>query len=49
MAALTLGRGTEDGVDVGPLIDAKARDGVAELVEDAKAQGATVVTGGSPR
>ena len=48
MAALTVGRGTEDGVDVGPLIDAKARDGVAELVEDAKAKGATVVVGGSP-
>ena len=48
MAALTVGRGTEDGVDVGPLIDAKARDGVAEMVEDAKAQGATVVVGGSP-
>ena len=48
MSALTIGRGTEDGVDVGPLIDAKARDGVAEMVEDAKAQGATVVVGGSP-
>ena len=47
MSALTIGRGTEDGVDVGPLIDAKARDGVAEMVEDAKAQGATVVVGGS--
>ena len=48
MSALTVGRGTDDGVDVGPLIDAKARDGVAEMVEDAKAQGATVVVGGSP-
>lgn len=47
MSALTVGRGTEDGVDVGPLIDAKARDGVAAMVEDAKAQGATVVVGGS--
>ena len=35
MGALTVGRGTEDGVDVGPLIDAKARDKVAELVADA--------------
>ena len=48
MGALTVGRGTEDGVDVGPLIDAKARDGVAELVDDAVAKGATVVIGGSP-
>jgi succinate-semialdehyde dehydrogenase / glutarate-semialdehyde dehydrogenase len=47
MGALTLGKGTTKGVDVGPLIDAKARDGVAELVEDARAQGGTVLTGGS--
>lgn len=48
MGALTMGRGTEDGVDVGPLIDAKARDGVAELVQDARDKGAEVVLGGSP-
>jgi succinate-semialdehyde dehydrogenase / glutarate-semialdehyde dehydrogenase len=47
MAALTLGKGTKKGVDVGPLIDAKARDGVAELVEDARTRGATVLTGGA--
>ena len=47
MAALSVGRGTQDGVSVGPLIDAKARDKVAELVADATDQGATVVTGGS--
>ncbi len=46
MGALTLGKGTKKGVDVGPLIDGKARDGVAELVEHARSQGATVVTGG---
>jgi succinate-semialdehyde dehydrogenase/glutarate-semialdehyde dehydrogenase len=46
MGALTLGKGTKKGVDVGPLIDGKARDGVAELVEDARSQGATIVTGG---
>jgi len=48
MGALKLGRGTEDGVDVGPLIDAKARDGVAELVQDARDKGADVVLGGKP-
>jgi succinate-semialdehyde dehydrogenase/glutarate-semialdehyde dehydrogenase len=48
MGALRVGRGTEDGVDVGPLIDAKARDGVAAMVEDARAKGATVVLGGRP-
>lgn len=47
MAAEKVGRGTEDGVTVGPLIDAKQRDKVAELVEDATGRGASVVTGGS--
>ncbi|MDQ1536221.1 MAG: succinate-semialdehyde dehydrogenase / glutarate-semialdehyde dehydrogenase [Actinomycetota bacterium] len=47
MAGMTVGRGTEDGVTVGPLIDGKAQASVAELVEDAKAKGATVVCGGS--
>jgi succinate-semialdehyde dehydrogenase/glutarate-semialdehyde dehydrogenase len=48
MSALTVGRGTQDGVTVGPLIDGKARDGVAALVEDARSRGARVVVGGSP-
>ena len=48
MAALTVGRGTEEGVNVGPLIDAKQRDKVAELVDDAVKHGAKVRTGGSP-
>ncbi|GMA85551.1 hypothetical protein GCM10025868_08010 [Angustibacter aerolatus] len=30
MAALTIGRGTDEGVQVGPLVDAKQRDKVAE-------------------
>ena len=47
MAALSIGRGTGEGVAVGPLIDAKARDKVAELVADATERGARVVTGGS--
>jgi succinate-semialdehyde dehydrogenase/glutarate-semialdehyde dehydrogenase len=46
MSALNVGRGTEDGVDLGPLIDAKQRDKVKELVEDAVAQGAKVLLGG---
>jgi succinate-semialdehyde dehydrogenase/glutarate-semialdehyde dehydrogenase len=48
MKGLTVGRGTEEGVDVGPLIDAKARDGVAELVQDARDKGAEIVLGGKP-
>jgi succinate-semialdehyde dehydrogenase/glutarate-semialdehyde dehydrogenase len=46
MAGMTVGRGTQDGVTVGPLIDATAQASVAELVEDAKARGAKVVVGG---
>lgn len=46
MSALTLGSGLDDGVDVGPLIDAKARDSMEALVADAVAGGAQVVTGG---
>jgi succinate-semialdehyde dehydrogenase / glutarate-semialdehyde dehydrogenase len=47
MGALVVGRGTEDGVDVGPLVDDKQRDKVVELVQDAVDAGARVVTGGS--
>ncbi len=47
MAAEVVGRGTDDGVTVGPLIDAKARDKVTQLVDDATSRGASVVTGGS--
>ncbi len=47
MGALTLGRGTEDGVDVGPLVDEKSRDKVKALVDDAVSKGAKVVVGGS--
>jgi succinate-semialdehyde dehydrogenase/glutarate-semialdehyde dehydrogenase len=46
MEAEVVGRGTEADVTVGPLIDQKAVDKVGELVEDAKARGASVVTGG---
>ncbi|NUO34709.1 MAG: NAD-dependent succinate-semialdehyde dehydrogenase [Dermatophilaceae bacterium] len=47
MGALTLGRGTNDGVDVGPLVDEKARDKVSSLVDDAVAKGAKVLVGGA--
>jgi len=49
MAAMTLGKGTKKGVTVGPLIDAKARDKVGELLDDAVAKGAAVLTGGEPQ
>ncbi|MEA2181202.1 MAG: succinate-semialdehyde dehydrogenase / glutarate-semialdehyde dehydrogenase, partial [Solirubrobacteraceae bacterium] len=46
MSALKIGRGTEDGVDVGPLIDEDQLEKVAELVDDAVAKGARVLCGG---
>ena len=46
MGALNVGKGTAKGVDVGPLITEKARTGVAELVDDAVAGGAKILTGG---
>jgi succinate-semialdehyde dehydrogenase/glutarate-semialdehyde dehydrogenase len=49
MGALKVGRGTEDGVQVGPLIDESQRTKVAELVEDAIGRGAKAVVGGHTR
>ncbi len=46
MGALKLGRGTDPGVDVGPLIDGKQREKVEELVDDAVKRGARVLVGG---
>jgi succinate-semialdehyde dehydrogenase/glutarate-semialdehyde dehydrogenase len=46
MGALKVGRGTEPGVDVGPLIDEDQRGKVTELVGDAVARGARVLVGG---
>ncbi len=45
--AFKVGRGTEDGVTIGPLIDADAVAKVGSLVEDAVTRGATLHTGGS--
>ena len=47
MAALTVGRGQDDGVDVGPLVDAGAVESVGRLVDAAVRDGARVVCGGS--
>jgi succinate-semialdehyde dehydrogenase / glutarate-semialdehyde dehydrogenase len=46
MGGLRMGRGTDDGVDVGPLITEKARAGVAELVADAIEKGGKILVGG---
>ncbi len=47
MEALPMGRGTEEGVVVGPLIDKAAVEKVSSLVSDAAGRGARVLTGGS--
>jgi succinate-semialdehyde dehydrogenase/glutarate-semialdehyde dehydrogenase len=48
MGAMKVGRGTEDGVQVGPLIDQAAREKVDELVGDALDRGAQAVVGAKP-
>ncbi|MCC4248360.1 MULTISPECIES: NAD-dependent succinate-semialdehyde dehydrogenase [Microbacterium] len=45
---MKIGRGTEEGVQIGPLIDDRAVDKAKTLVGDAVERGATVTTGGSP-
>ena len=47
LAALRVGPGLEDGVDLGPLVNADTRDKVAALVDSATGDGAAVLTGGS--
>ena len=47
MAALPIGRGTEPGVKVGPLVNADQREKVAALVDDAVSRGAKVLCGGA--
>ena len=46
MEGLKLGEGTQDGVNVGPLINEGAANDVLEFVDDAVAKGASVVAGG---
>ena len=48
MGAMKIGRGVLEGVEVGPLVEAKAVEKVVELVDDAVAKGAEVLTGGKP-
>lgn len=45
MGKMKVGHGTEDGVQVGPLVSAEQRDKVRELVDDAVGKGAQVRTG----
>ena len=45
--AMAVGRGTEDGVTIGPLINDAAVSTSVDLVTDAVSRGASVLTGGS--
>jgi succinate-semialdehyde dehydrogenase / glutarate-semialdehyde dehydrogenase len=49
LGSMKVGRGTDDDVKVGPLIDGAQRDKVDELVRDALGKGAEAVVGGSAR
>jgi succinate-semialdehyde dehydrogenase/glutarate-semialdehyde dehydrogenase len=46
MGKLKVGRGTDEGVDIGPLIDEDQRGKVDDLVQDAVGRGAQTVLGG---
>jgi len=46
MGSLKVGRGTEEDVDIGPLIDDDQRSKVSELVSDAVDKGASCLVGG---
>jgi len=47
-ASMTVGAGTKEGVEQGPLIDQQGFDKVCSHVEDAIANGANVMAGGKP-
>ncbi len=49
IGAMKVGRGTEDGVEVGPLIDDSQRLKVSDLVQDALGKGARALLGGDAR
>src|SRR5918999_4993916 len=46
MGSLKMGNGLDDGVALGPLVNAEGRDKVIELVDDAVKKGAKVLVGG---
>ncbi len=48
LGAMKVGRGSDPGVDVGPLIDQAQRQKVTDLVGDAVGRGARALVGGSP-
>jgi succinate-semialdehyde dehydrogenase/glutarate-semialdehyde dehydrogenase len=49
LGSMKVGRGTEEGIEVGPLIDDSQRSKVADLVDDAVGRGAKALVGGHSR
>jgi succinate-semialdehyde dehydrogenase/glutarate-semialdehyde dehydrogenase len=47
MSAMKMGNGLDDGVSLGPLVNADTRDKVKTLVDDAVGKGAKILTGGT--
>jgi succinate-semialdehyde dehydrogenase/glutarate-semialdehyde dehydrogenase len=47
--SMTLGKGTDEGVRVGPMVSRRQKEHVLRQVEDAVRQGAKVIHGGGPR
>lgn len=47
VVALRVGNGLDDGIQIGPMINDAAIEKIRSHVEDAVAQGATIITGGS--
>lgn len=48
VGGLRVGRGSAEGTDIGPLINARQRDKVTSLVDDAVGRGARPLVGGTP-
>ena len=46
MSQLTIARGTTEGAQIGPMIDAKSRTNIHEMVQNATTLGARILTGG---
>jgi succinate-semialdehyde dehydrogenase/glutarate-semialdehyde dehydrogenase len=46
MSVMKMGNGLDDGVALGPLVNAETRDKVKTLVDDAVGKGAKILTGG---
>ena len=48
MAAIKVGNGLDEGVQMGPMVSERRRSGVRKLIEDAVSHGARVALGGEP-